>query len=53
VNIFLVIIAIVAVILLFTGGFIAAVKWLFWVGVILAIIAIIVWLSRSIAGRRT
>jgi len=51
-NILLIIIGVVAVILLFVGGFVAAVKWLLWIGIILAIIAVIVWLVRLIAGRR-
>lgn len=51
-NIFLIIIVIVAIILLFTGGFISAVQWLLWVGIVLALIAIIVWLFRVISGRK-
>lgn len=51
-NIFLIILAIVAIILLITGGFIASVKFLLWVGIVLAIIAIIVWLVRMISGRK-
>lgn len=51
-NALVIIIAIIAVILLFVGGFVASVKWLLWVGVVLAIIAIIVWLLRSISGRK-
>ncbi|HEU0256773.1 MAG TPA: hypothetical protein VFQ96_02925 [Microbacteriaceae bacterium] len=52
-NFFLVVIAVVAVILLFAGGLIAVVKWLFWVGVVLALVAIIVWLLRLIRGSRS
>jgi hypothetical protein len=51
-NILLIIIAIIAVIFLITGGFIAAIHWLLWVGVVLAVIAVIVWLLRFITGRR-
>jgi hypothetical protein len=51
-NIFLIIIAIIAIILLFTGGFVQAVNWLLWVGIVLLIIAVIVWLLRFISGRR-
>jgi hypothetical protein len=51
-NSLLVIVAIVAVILLFVGGFMQAVQWLLWVGVVLLVIAIIVWLLRFISGRR-
>lgn len=52
-NIFLIIIAIIAIILLLTGGFVAAVKWLLWVGIVLLLFAIIVWIVRAISGRRT
>jgi hypothetical protein len=51
-NIFLIIIAIIAIILLFTGGFVQALNWLLWVGIVLLIIAVIVWLLRFISGRR-
>lgn len=52
VNLLLVIIAIVAVVLLITGGFVQSLNFLIWVGVVLAIIAIIVFLARVITGRR-
>jgi len=48
----LVIVAIVAIVLLFIGGFVQAVQWLLWVGVVLLVIAIIAWLLRMISGRR-
>lgn len=47
-----VIIAIVAVLLLFVGGFVQAVQWLIWVGIVLLIVAAIIWLLRFITGRR-
>jgi len=50
-NILLIIVAVIAIVLLFVGGFIAAVKWLLWVGIVLLIIAIIAWLLRVISGR--
>jgi hypothetical protein len=52
-NILIAIIAIVAVILLFTGGFVQSLNFLLWVGLVLAAIAIIVWLVRYLGGRRT
>jgi hypothetical protein len=52
-NILLIIIAIVAIVLLFTGGFVQALNWLLWVGIILLVFAIIVWLVRMISGRRS
>nr|WP_274635581.1 hypothetical protein [Microbacterium bovistercoris] len=51
-SILLIILAVIAIVLLFVGGFIAAVKWLLWVGLILLVIAVIAWLLRVIAGRR-
>ena len=50
-NIFLVLLAIIAVFLLAVGGFFATLKWLLWLGVVLAIITVIVWLARAIVGR--
>lgn len=47
-----VIIAIIAIALIFFGGFVQAVQWLLWVGIVLLVIAVIVWLLRSISGRR-
>jgi drug/metabolite transporter (DMT)-like permease len=52
-NILLIIVAIVAVVLLITGGFVQSLNFLLWVGIVLAIIAVIVWLARMISGRRS
>jgi small-conductance mechanosensitive channel len=52
-NILLIVIAIVAIVLLFTGGFVQALNWLLWVGIILLVFAVIVWLVRMISGRRS
>ena len=52
-NILLIIVAIVAIILLFTGGFVQSLNFLLWVGIVLAIIAVVVWLVRYLTGRRT
>ena len=52
-NILVAIVAIVAVILLFTGGFVQSLNFLLWVGIVLLIIAAIVWLIRFLTGRRT
>jgi hypothetical protein len=51
-NILLIIVAIIAVILLFTGGFVQAVNWLLWVGIVLLVLAIIVWIVRALTGSR-
>jgi hypothetical protein len=50
-NALLVIVAIVAVILLFTGGFVQSLNFLLWVGIVLLVIAAIVWLVRMLGGR--
>jgi hypothetical protein len=50
-NNLLIIVAVIAVVLLLTGGFVQAVNWLLWVGIVLALFAIIVWIVRSIGGR--
>jgi hypothetical protein len=51
-NILLVVIVIVAIVLAITGGLVQAFNWLLWVALVLAAIAIIVWLMRTISGRR-
>jgi hypothetical protein len=51
-NILAIILAIIAVILLFTGGFVQALNFLLWVGIVLLVIAAIVFLMRFISGRR-
>jgi drug/metabolite transporter (DMT)-like permease len=51
-NILALIIAIIAVVLLFTGGFVQSLQFLLWIGIVLAVIAVIVWLIRFITGRR-
>jgi hypothetical protein len=50
-NILALIIAIIAVILLFPGGFVQSLQFLLWIGIVLAVIAIIVWLVRFFSGR--
>jgi hypothetical protein len=52
-NALLIIIAVVAIILLFVGGFVASVKFLLWVGLVLLILAVIAWLLRALTGRRS
>ncbi|WP_166785720.1 MULTISPECIES: hypothetical protein [Cryobacterium] len=51
-NVVLVIVAIVAIVLLVTGGFVESLNFLIWVGIVLAVIALIVWLARVISGNR-
>jgi hypothetical protein len=52
-NILIAIIAIIAVIMLFTGGFVQSLNFLLWIGIVLAVIAVIVWLVRYLSGRST
>lgn len=51
-NLLFTIILIVGVVLLIVGGVVEAVRFLLWVGIILAIIALIAWLLRSLTGKR-
>ncbi|HXR44388.1 MAG TPA: hypothetical protein VN759_06240 [Pseudolysinimonas sp.] len=51
-NILIAIIAIIAVVLLFTGGFVQSLNFLLWVGIVLLVIAAIVFLVRLLTGRR-
>ncbi len=51
-NLLLAIVAIVAIVLLVTGGFVQSLNFLIWVGIVLAIIAVIVFLARTLSGRR-
>jgi len=52
-NILLIIVGIIALVLLLTGGFVQSLNFLLWVGVVLLVIAVIVWLARVITGRRS
>ncbi|WP_139199931.1 DUF2207 domain-containing protein [Curtobacterium sp. MCBA15_008] len=52
-NALLIILAVIAVVLLFVGGFTASLKFLLWVGIVLLIVAVIVWLLRTLTGRRS
>ena len=52
-NPLLIIVAVVAVVLLITGGLVESLQFLLWVGIILAIIAVIMFLMRSMSGRKS
>jgi hypothetical protein len=52
-NTLVIIIAILAIALLVTGGLIEAVRVLLYIGLLLAVIALIVFLVRYIGGRKT
>ncbi|MCU1558524.1 MAG: hypothetical protein JWN09_2519 [Microbacteriaceae bacterium] len=51
-NILVIIIAIIAFILLLTGGFVQSLNFLIWVGIVLLVIAAIVFLLRFLTGNR-
>ena len=51
-NLLVIIIAVVAVVLLITGGLVESLQFLLWVGVVLLVIAGIVFLVRMISGRK-
>jgi hypothetical protein len=51
-NILAIVIAVIAIILLFTGGFVSSLNFLLWVGIALLVIAVIVFLVRYLTGNR-
>jgi hypothetical protein len=51
-NILVIVIAVIAIVLLLTGGFASSLHFLLYVGAVLLVIAIIVGLIRFITGRR-
>lgn len=51
-NILLIVIAVIAIVLLFTGGFVSSLNFLLWVGLILLVLAVIVFLVRLLTGKR-
>lgn len=51
-NVAFFVIAVIAVALLLVGGFVAAAKWLLWVGIILVLLVVISWLLRALSPRK-
>ncbi|MGV8851542.1 MAG: hypothetical protein ACOH14_01055 [Rhodoglobus sp.] len=51
-NTLLIIVAVIAVILLLTGGLVQSLNFLLWVGLVLAVLAVIVFLARKLTGGR-
>ncbi|GAA3880915.1 hypothetical protein GCM10022381_23960 [Leifsonia kafniensis] len=51
-NLLTIIIIIVAILLAITGGLVQSLQFLLWVGIALAIVAVIMFLMRSISGRK-
>lgn len=52
-NLLALIIIIVAILLAITGGLVQSLQFLLWVGIALAIVAVIMFLLRSISGRKS
>ena len=52
-NILIVVVAVIAIVLLLTGGFVQSLNFLLWVGITLLVIAVIAFLARTITGRRS
>jgi hypothetical protein len=51
-NILLIVLAIVGIVLLLTGGFVHALQVLLYIGILLLVIAVIVYLINFLTGRR-
>ncbi|MDM7886427.1 MULTISPECIES: hypothetical protein [Curtobacterium] len=52
-NALLVVLAVVAVVLLFIGGIVASLKLLLFVGIVLFVVALVAWIVRALTGRRS
>jgi hypothetical protein len=52
-NILLIIVIVIAVALAITGGLVNSLQFLLWVGIVVAAIAVIAWILRSMTGRRS
>ena len=51
-NLLLTIVIIIAIVLAVTGSLVQSVNFLLWVGIVIAIIAVIAFLLRTVSGRR-
>lgn len=51
-NLLLIIVVIVAIALLLTGGFVQSLQFLLWVGIVLAVLAVILFIIRVMSGRK-
>jgi hypothetical protein len=51
-NTIIIVVAIIAIVLLLTGGFVQSLNFLLYVGIILLVIAVVVFLARSLSGSR-
>jgi hypothetical protein len=51
-NTIIIVVAIIAIVLLLTGGFVQSLNFLLWVGVVLLVLSVVVFLARSLTGSR-
>ncbi|SMQ71810.1 hypothetical protein [Agreia sp. VKM Ac-1783] len=51
-NLLFIIVAVIAIILLFTGGFVSSLNFLLYVGIILLVLAVIAFIVRALTGRK-
>lgn len=51
-NTLLIVVAVIAVVLLLTGGLVPSLNFLLWVGIVILIVAVIGYFARSLGGRR-
>ena len=51
-NTLIIVVIVIAVILLLTGGFVPTLNFLLWLGLVLLVIAAIVFIVRAVSGRR-
>jgi hypothetical protein len=52
-NTLVIVVVVIAIVLLLTGGFVPTLNFLLWVGVVLLVLAVIVFLVRTLSGRRS
>lgn len=51
-NLLLTIVIIIAIVLAITGSMVQSVQFLLWVGIAIAVVAVIAFLLRTVSGRR-
>ena len=51
-NTLLIVIIVIAIIIAITGGLVEGLQFLLWVGIVLLVIAVIVFLLRSLSGKK-
>ena len=51
-NTLLIVVIVIAIILAITGGLVQSLQFLLWVGLVLLVIAVILFLLRSLSGKK-